>query len=114
MNNITDEQKKAAREAKLANIPVVRRCFTPGCGRRIWKTNETGRCEACQIKIDIAAMKDAEKLTNIKVKCQACGKLFPLRKKDHPVWTKWCPPCRTRETHESRGYEFVGGGEVGW
>ena len=105
--------RKADREAR-AKGQKVRRCFTVGCDRRIWKTNETGYCNPCQTKIDTEMMK--EKLTNVTVKCRnpTCGESFLLREGDHPKYTYWCPTCRTSLSHQVRGREWVGGGEVGW
>ena len=82
------------------------------CGRVIHRTNETGRCEKCQNVLDIRDMMPTK--TGKFVICRCCGEEVPLNEGDNPAWIRWCPTCRTSKTDDSRGYQWVGCGEVGW
>ena len=82
------------------------------CGRVIWRTNETGRCEKCQNILDLHDMMPVK--TDRFAICRECGDKIPLGDHDNPKWFRWCLRCKPIVTHESRGYEHVGCGEVGW
>ena len=93
---------------KLMNLTE---CFQ--CGEPLTKRNTNGLCAGC--KGTESTVTENARLTDIVQICEKCGEPYRLRTDQEPgKRTKWCEECRTIMADDSRGYLWVGGGEVGW